>query len=79
MTSHVKDILDSIGLKVAFVLHFIFEFAEEVLNQPVGDLIQNTTSLLAMIFTILKSIETYHNIQAKKHTNITKNEHNNPR
>lgn len=66
MIEAAKTLFTSFAVKVAFAMHFILEFFEEILHQPIPDLLQNITSVLSIVFIILKSVETYKNIQTQK-------------
>ena len=67
MYETLKTLFTSMAVKGAFILHFILEFIEELLHQPMPDLLQNITSVLSIIFIVLKSYETYKNIKSKSH------------
>jgi len=69
MMDAIKAYYDSMALKMAFGLHFIFQIIEKILNTPVSDLLQNITSVLSILFIVLKSIETYKNIKSKSNVN----------
>lgn len=59
-----NELWNNFMLKSSVFLHFLFQMQERFFNQNVSDLLQNITSIVSILFIILKSVDM---LQKMKH------------